>query len=36
MQSFFKEVVLLRELDHPSIMRIFEFYEDTKFIYLVQ
>ncbi len=36
MQSFLKEVVLLRELDHPSIMRVFEFYEDTKFIYLVQ
>ena len=30
-----REVEILRTLDHPNILKIFEFYNDTKFFYIV-
>ena len=29
------EIEVLKNLDHPNIMKIYEFYEDDKFIYLI-
>jgi len=29
------EVEMLKSLDHPNIMKIFEFYQDNKFFYIV-
>eukprot|EP00919_Chromeraceae_sp_WS-2016_P039003 GHVR01093141.1.p1 GENE.GHVR01093141.1~~GHVR01093141.1.p1 ORF type:complete len:523 (+),score=141.90 GHVR01093141.1:84-1652(+) len=34
-QKLFAEVEVLRELDHPNIMKLFEFFEDSKYYHLV-
>ena len=31
----FKELALLRTLDHPNIIKLYEFYRDDKFFYLI-
>ena len=31
----FEEVAILNKLDHPNIVKYFETYDDTKYIYLV-
>ena len=31
----FKELAILRTLDHPNIIKLFEFYRDDKFYYLI-
>lgn len=31
----FKEVNIIRNLDHPNIIRFFEFYEDEQFFYFI-
>ena len=33
--KFFAEVDILRSIDHPNILRLFEFYEDFKYFHLV-
>lgn len=34
-KKILREIDVLRQLDHPNIIRIFEYFEDDKFIYLV-
>eukprot|EP00921_Rhytidocystis_pertsovi_P007481 GHVQ01012439.1.p1 GENE.GHVQ01012439.1~~GHVQ01012439.1.p1 ORF type:complete len:461 (-),score=60.74 GHVQ01012439.1:2155-3537(-) len=34
-ESLLKEVLLLKELDHPNIMKLYEFFEDPGYYYLV-
>ncbi|CDR94798.1 calcium-dependent protein kinase 4, putative [Babesia bigemina] len=34
-ESLLREVNVLKSLDHPNIMKIFEFYEDEKYYYFV-
>ena len=34
-KKFFAEVDILRKLDHPNILKLFEFYEDLKHFHLV-
>jgi len=34
-EKFFLEVDILTKISHPNIMRIFEFYEDSKHFYIV-
>ncbi len=34
-EKFLNEVKLLKSLDHPNIMKLFEFYEDETHYYLV-
>jgi calcium-dependent protein kinase len=31
----FKELALLRSLDHPNIIKLYEFYRDEKYYYLL-
>ena len=33
--SFFNEIEILKQIDHPNVLRIFEFYEDSNFFHLV-
>jgi calcium-dependent protein kinase len=33
---FFSEIDILRQLDHPSIVRLYEIFQDDKRYYLVQ
>lgn len=32
---FFKELALVRSLDHPNIIKLYEFYQDDKYFYLL-
>jgi calcium-dependent protein kinase len=34
-EKFINEVNLLKEMDHPNIIRIFEFFEDDRHFHLV-
>ena len=34
-KKILKEVDILRQLDHPNIIKIYEFFEDTKFMYII-
>lgn len=34
-KNFMKEIAILRTLDHPNILKIFEFYHDDKCFYLI-
>jgi calcium-dependent protein kinase len=34
-QTFFNEVSVLRALDHPNILKLYEFYQDEKNFYLI-
>lgn len=34
-ENFYNEVQLLKSMDHPNIMKIFEFYEDRTHYFLV-
>lgn len=34
-EQMFKEVSILKQLDHPNIIKIFDMYEDEECIYLV-
>lgn len=34
-QTFFNEVAVLRALDHPNILKLYEFYQDDKNYYLI-
>lgn len=31
----FKELAILRSLDHPNIIKLYEFYRDDKYYYLL-
>ena len=33
--SFLEEIKILKNLDHPHVIRIFEYFEDNEFIYIV-
>ncbi len=33
--SIVSELEILKELDHPNIVRVFEYYQDSKYFYLV-
>lgn len=33
--QFFKELALVRSLDHPNIIKLYEFYQDEKYFYLL-
>ena len=35
MKRFWTEVAILRTSDHPNIIKLFEWFEDEKFVYLV-
>ena len=30
-----KELDILKDLDHPNILRVHEYFEDSKFIYII-
>ena len=34
-KNFMKEIAILRSLDHPNILKIFEFYQQEKYFYLI-
>ena len=34
-RMFFNEMNILRELDHPNILKMYEFFEDEKRYYIV-
>lgn len=34
-KNFMKEIAILRTLDHPSILKIYEFYQQEKYFYLI-
>lgn len=34
-QTFFNEVAVLRTLDHPNVLKLYEFYQDEKNYYLI-
>ena len=34
-KRLFNEVEVLRRLDHPNILKVFEFFEDEKYFYIV-
>lgn len=34
-ENVYSEIAILLKLDHPGIVRYFETYDDTKYIYLV-
>ena len=33
--EFIQELIILRDLDHPNIVKLFEIYEDTKNYYII-
>jgi calcium-dependent protein kinase len=35
LQTFFNEVAVLRAIDHPNVLKLFEFYQDAKNFYLI-
>ena len=35
MEQFINEINVLKQLDHPNILKLFEVYQDTKRYYLV-
>lgn len=34
-QSIFKEINILKQLDHPNIVKVYEYFHDEKFIFIV-
>lgn len=34
-EKLFSEVIILKSLDHPNIVRLFDLYEDKKYYYMV-
>ncbi len=32
---FYKELALIRLMDHPNIIKSYEFYQDGKYLYLI-
>ena len=30
-----KEIEILKQIDHPNVMRVYEYYQDDKFFYIV-
>ena len=34
-RSIMKEVAIMKEIDHPHIVKIFEFFESQRFIYII-
>jgi calcium-dependent protein kinase len=34
-QKFEEEIEILRKLDHPNVMKLYEYFEDTKNVYLI-
>ena len=34
-EAFFNEVSVLRTIDHPNVVKLYEFYQDTKNYYLI-
>ena len=34
-QTFFNEVAVLKSLDHPNILKLYEFYQDSRNYYLI-
>jgi serine/threonine protein kinase len=36
MKQFANEVQILRQLDHPNIIKLYEIFEDEDYFYLVQ
>lgn len=35
MQSLINEIDILKQLDHPNIVKIYEFFQDKKHFYLI-
>ena len=34
-EGFFSEIAILKEVDHPNIVRMYELYQDKKYYYLI-
>jgi calcium-dependent protein kinase len=34
-KKFQQEISIMRELDHPNVIKLFEFFEDDRYVYLV-
>ena len=35
MEKFQQEIAILQELDHPNVLKLYEYFEDEKNVYLV-
>ena len=35
MERFKQEIIILQKLDHPNVLKLYEYFEDDKNIYLV-
>ena len=35
MERFKQEITILQQLDHPNVLKLFEYFEDDKNVYLV-
>lgn len=33
--EFIKEIDILKTLDHPNILKVYEFYEDDRYLYII-
>lgn len=34
-EALLKEIDILKTLDHPNILKIYEFYEDKRYLYII-
>ena len=35
MERFKQEIVILQTLDHPNVLKLYEYFEDSKNVYLI-
>ena len=35
MEKFMMEISILQQLDHPNVLKLYEYFEDEKYVYLV-
>ena len=35
LKTIYQQILLMNELDHPNIIKLYEYFEDARFIYLI-